>query len=65
VFFAGLAEWAMLFDLQQVRRHLTDPGVRPTVLERVAAGVDANTRVVVGHSLGSPKGAAWCHELRI
>jgi hypothetical protein len=53
VFFAGLAERAMLFDLQQVRRYLTDPVVRTAVLDRVAAGVDADTRVLVGHSLGS------------
>ena len=29
VFFAGLAERAMLFDLQQVRRYMTDPGAPP------------------------------------
>jgi hypothetical protein len=38
----------MLFDLQQVRRYLTDPVVRPVVQDRVAAGVDEDTRVVVG-----------------
>jgi pimeloyl-ACP methyl ester carboxylesterase len=52
-FFAGLAERAMLFDLQQVRRYMTDPVVRRAVQGRVAAGVDEDTRVVVGHSLGS------------
>src|SRR5262249_1484601 len=53
VFFAGLAERAMLFDLQQVRRYMTDPVVRAVVQERVAAAVDGDTQVVVGHSLGS------------
>ena len=36
-FFAGLAERAMLFDLQQVRRYMTDPAVRQAVQDRVAA----------------------------
>ena len=52
-FFAGLAERAMLFDLQQVRRYMTDPVMRRAVQDRVAAAVDEDTRVVVGHSLGS------------
>jgi hypothetical protein len=52
-FFAGLAERAMLFDLQQVRRYLSDSAIRTAVQHRVAAGVDTDTRVVVGHSLGS------------
>ena len=53
VFFAGLADRAMLFDLQQVRRYMTDSRVRQAALDRVAAGVGEDTRVVVGHSLGS------------
>jgi pimeloyl-ACP methyl ester carboxylesterase len=52
-FFAGLAERVMLFDLQQVRRYMTDPEVRQEVQDRVAAEVGEDTRVVVGHSLGS------------
>jgi hypothetical protein len=52
-YFAGLAERAMLFDLQQVRRYMTDPDVRRAVQKRVAADVSEETRVVVGHSLGS------------
>ena len=52
-FFAGLAARAMLFDLQQVRRYMTDPQVRQAVQDRVAAGVSENTRVMVAHSLGS------------
>jgi len=52
-FFAGLADRVVLFDLQQVRRYMTDPQVRRAVLDRVAAGVGEDTQVVVGHSLGS------------
>jgi len=52
-FFAGLAERAMLFDLQQVRRYLADPGIRRAVQDRVAAAVDEDTQVLLGHSLGS------------
>ena len=52
-FFAGLADRMMLFDLQQVRRYVTDSQVRGAALDRVAAGISADTRVVVGHSLGS------------
>jgi pimeloyl-ACP methyl ester carboxylesterase len=52
-FFAGLADRVMLFDLQQVRRYMTDPDVRRAVQDRVAAEVGEDTRVVVGHSLGS------------
>jgi hypothetical protein len=52
-FFAGLADRMMLSDLQQVRRYMTDPQVRQAALDRVAEGVGGDTRVVVGHSLGS------------
>ena len=52
-FFAGLADRVMLFDLRQVRGYLTDPQVREAALERIAAAVGGDTRVVVGHSLGS------------
>jgi pimeloyl-ACP methyl ester carboxylesterase len=52
-FFAGLADRVKLFDLQQVRRYMTDPDVRRDVQDRIAAEVGEDTRVVVGHSLGS------------
>lgn len=52
-FFAGLAERVMLFDLQQVRRYMTDPEVRQAVQKRIAAEVGEDARVIVGHSLGS------------
>ena len=43
----------MLFDLQQVRQYMTHPEVRQAVQDRVATEVGKDTRVVVGHSLGS------------
>ena len=52
-FFAGVAERALLHDLRQVRLYMTDPGIRETVQERVAAVVDGETQVLVGHSLGA------------
>lgn len=52
-FFSGLADRVVLFDLQQVRRYLTDPQVRATVRGRLEAAVDDRSRIVVGHSLGS------------
>jgi pimeloyl-ACP methyl ester carboxylesterase len=52
-FFAGIAERALLFDLRQFRRYLTESQTRQAVQERVAATVGDDTRVLVGHSLGA------------
>jgi pimeloyl-ACP methyl ester carboxylesterase len=52
-FFAGLALRAMVFDLKQVHRHLTDPDLRVKALARVADQIGEDTQVVVAHSLGS------------
>jgi hypothetical protein len=52
-FFGGVADRLMLTDVRQVRRYLTEPGVREAVQNRVSAAVSCDTRVVVGHSLGS------------
>ncbi|GAB3313746.1 hypothetical protein GCM10027451_27850 [Geodermatophilus aquaeductus] len=52
-FFGGLALRAMIADLKQVRRYLTDPVVRAAARGRVRALLGPDTRVVVGHSLGS------------
>jgi hypothetical protein len=51
VFFTGVAERAMLWDLRQVRLYMTDDQVRGQVQDRVAAAVTADTVVMVGHSL--------------
>ena len=52
-FFANVALRAMVADLKQVRRYLTEPELRRAVQERVINLIDSDTRVVVGHSLGS------------
>ncbi|MCF3120150.1 hypothetical protein IPZ68_10580 [Streptomyces arenae] len=52
-FFADVALRSLVLDLRQVRAYLTDPDVRAEVQRRVAAAVTDDTRVVVGHSLGS------------
>ena len=52
-FFAGLAEKALVFDLKQVRRYFTDPELRAAAREQAVALIGPDTRVVVGHSLGS------------
>lgn len=52
-FFSGIALRAMIFDLKQVRRYLTDDQLRRMARERVAESIGADTQVVVGHSLGT------------
>jgi hypothetical protein len=52
-FFAGLAERVMIGMIKQVRLYFTDPAVRATAINSVGAVVTDETRVVIGHSLGS------------
>jgi hypothetical protein len=52
-FFAGLALRAMVFDLQQVRRYLTESELRAWIQGQVAQAIGSDTRVIVAHSLGS------------
>lgn len=52
-FFAGIALRGLVLDLRQLRAYLCDPAIRDAVQERVAAAVTDDTRVVIGHSLGS------------
>jgi hypothetical protein len=53
-FFAGIAERALIFDLKQVYLYLHDPEIRRDVRARAEAAVDVRqTRVLIGHSLGS------------
>lgn len=40
-------------SLRQVTRYLTDPGLRREIQDRVLAHVGPETRVIIGHSLGS------------
>ena len=52
-FFAGLAESALIFDLKQVKLYLRDPAIRNEARQRVFNAITPDTRVVIGHSLGS------------
>jgi hypothetical protein len=52
-FFAGLAETALIGDLKQVRRYLREPDLRSAARQRILAALGPDTRVVIGHSLGS------------
>lgn len=52
-FFAGVALRAMVFDLKQVHRYLTDPALRAAARARVRAQLGPDTHVVVAHSLGT------------
>jgi hypothetical protein len=51
--FARVAQRALIKDLKQVTAFLADPVVKQAVLERVHDQVGPDTRVVIGHSLGS------------
>ncbi|MER5886910.1 antibiotic ABC transporter ATP-binding protein [Streptomyces sp. NPDC001941] len=52
-FFGKVSDRLMVLALKQVRRYLTEPALRAAARDRVAAEVGPDTRVVVGHSLGS------------
>lgn len=52
-FFADLSLRALVFDLRQVRRYLTDDDLRAAARARVEEAIGPDTRVVVAHSLGS------------
>ncbi|MEV6165130.1 hypothetical protein AB0L71_25045 [Streptomyces sp. NPDC052052] len=52
-FFADVSLRALVLDLKQVRRYLLDPDLRTAARRRVQKRIGPETRVVVGHSLGS------------
>lgn len=53
-FFRGLgSEKALIFALKQVRWYLYEKSMKEQILERVKDKVSSDTRVIVGHSLGS------------
>jgi pimeloyl-ACP methyl ester carboxylesterase len=52
-FFAGVAEHLVIADLKQVTAYLHDERVRTTICARVLDAITDDTRVLVGHSLGS------------
>jgi hypothetical protein len=52
-FFAGIAERAFINDLKQVHAYFHDDAIRRSACKRVERVVGDDTRVIVGHSLGS------------
>ena len=52
-FFAGVAEHLMIADVKQVTRYMRDTELRADIQACVQAAIGPDTRVVVGHSLGS------------
>ncbi|MEU3887398.1 hypothetical protein [Streptomyces sp. NPDC029041] len=58
-YFADVALRAMIADLKQVRRYLLEAGIRERVWERIDSAVGPDTRVLVGHSLGSVAAYEW------
>jgi hypothetical protein len=52
-FLAGVGERLFIGDLKQVRRYFDDHDLRAKIRDAVSAVIANDTRVVVGHSLGS------------
>jgi hypothetical protein len=52
-FFAGVSERALIGDLKQVGSYLNEDARRNEIQQRVAQKVMADTRIMIGHSLGS------------
>jgi hypothetical protein len=61
--FVQVAERAFIGSLKQVTAFLTDPAVKRNTLARVRELVSNDTRVVIGHSLGSVVAYEYlCHD---
>ncbi|MEU7602357.1 antibiotic ABC transporter ATP-binding protein [Streptomyces sp. NPDC040724] len=52
-FFGAVSDRLLISDLKQVRRYFTEPELRAAVRARATELITPETRVVVGHSLGS------------
>jgi hypothetical protein len=52
-FLADITERSFIGSLKQVRSYFCDEAMRTAIQEKVAAAMSADTRVVIGHSLGS------------
>ena len=52
-FFAKVSERLLIFALQQVRRYMSEPELKHQAQARIAEEITDETRVLVGHSLGS------------
>lgn len=51
--FARVSDRLLILSLRQVRRYFTEPAIRSAAIDRLAQQVTPETRVIVGHSLGS------------
>jgi hypothetical protein len=61
--FARIAQRAFIGNLKQVTAFLGDPSVKQNVLARVREQISEDTRVVIGHSLGSVVAYEYlCHD---
>jgi hypothetical protein len=52
-FFGRLGERALIGDLKQVRMYMSDPAKRGEIQARLVNCIGDDTRIVIGHSLGS------------
>jgi hypothetical protein len=52
-FLAGITESVFIGDLKQVSTYFGDEKMRAAIQEKVAGAITEDTRVIVGHSLGS------------
>jgi hypothetical protein len=58
-FFGHVAEKIVIFYLKQVKGYLHNPALRKQIQDRVIECIDRDTRILVGHSLGS----VVCYEI--
>lgn len=62
-FFGGIAERVMIGSLKQVSSYFTDQGLRSEIRGRILDTIEADTAIVVAHSLGSVVAyEALCNE---
>jgi hypothetical protein len=62
--FAGMAKHLLIRDLKQVTAYLENHSIRRMVLDRLAAEVTSDARVLIGHSLGSVVAYEFCCQRR-
>src|SRR5262249_42495091 len=62
--FVGIAKHLLIGDLKQVTAYLENQSLRPEVLNRLAAEVTTDVRVLIGHSLGSVIAYEFCCQHR-
>jgi hypothetical protein len=61
--FARVAQRAFIGNLKQVTAFLTNPAVKQDVLARVRERISEDTRIMIGHSLGSVVAYEYlCHD---